>query len=76
MIFGASVYFYMQLVWLYQNEKKMEKIVDVNICLPEITDFFIKETTLAGHTMQITQANNFEFGLMEIYKGVLFIGLS
>ena len=76
MIFGASVYFYMQLVWLYQNEKKMEKIVDVNICLPEITDFFIKETTLAGHTMQMTQANNFEFGLMEIYKGVLFIGLS
>ena len=76
MIFGASVYFYMQLVWLYQNEKKMEKIVDVNICVPEITDFFIKETTLAGHTMQITQANNFEFGLMEIYKGVLFIGLS
>ena len=76
MIFGASVYFYMQLVWLYQNEKKMEKIVDVNICLPEITDFFIKETTLAGHTMQMTQANNFEFGLMEIYKWVLFIGLS
>ena len=76
MIFGASVHFYMQLVWLYQNEKKMEKIVDVNICLPEITDFFIKETTLAGHTMQMTQANNFEFGLMEIYKGVLFIGLS
>lgn len=54
----------------------MQKIVDVNICLPEITDFFIKETTFAGHTMQMTQANNFEFGLMEIYKGVLFIGLS
>ena len=26
--------------------------------------------------MQMTQANNFEFGLMEIYKGVLFMGLS
>ena len=56
--------------------EKNAKIVDVNICLPEITDFFIKETTFAGHTMQMTQANNFEFGLMEIYKGVLFIGLS
>ena len=47
----------------------MEKIADVSIFLPEITDFFIKETTLAGHTMQMTQ------GLMEIYKGLLFIGL-
>ena len=54
----------------------MEKIADVSIFLPEITDFFIKETTLASHTMQMTQANNFEFGLMEIYKGVLFIGFS
>ena len=54
----------------------MEKIADGSIFLPEITNFFIKETTLAGHTMQMTQANNFEFGLMEIYKGLVFIGLS
>ena len=66
----------MQLLCLYQNEKKMEKIADISIFLPEITDFFIKETTLAGHTIDITQANNSEFGLMEIYKGLLFIGLS
>ena len=54
----------------------MGKIAKVSIFLPEITNFFIKETSLADHAMQMTQANNFQFGLLEIYKGVLFIGLS
>ena len=53
----------------------MEKLLTSAFFLQEITDFFIKETTFGGHTMQMTQGNNFEFGLMEIYKGVLFIGL-
>ena len=67
-IFGTSVHFYMQLLWLYQNEKKMENIADGSIVLPEITVFFIKKTALAGHTMQMTQASNIEFGLMETSK--------
>ena len=50
MMFGTSVHFYMQLLWLYQKEEKMGKIDDI--------------------------IKNFGFGLMEIYKGALFIGWS
>ena len=46
----------------------MENIADGSIVLPEITVFFIEETALAGHTMQMTQASNLEFGLMETSK--------
>ena len=66
----------------YQNEKKMEKILTPAV--PKLTNFFNKRDNFgwlynANDTSKqpwIWQANNLEFDVMEIYKEVLFIGLS
>ena len=82
MTFGASVHFYMQLLFT-KMKRKWEKYWRQQF-LPKLTNFFNKRDNFgwlynANDTSKqpwIWQANNLEFDVMEIYKEVLFIGLS
>ena len=56
--------------------KKVEKIADASIILPKTINFFIRDNFGWSYNANDKQANNCEFGLMEIYKGVFFIRLS